>query len=162
MRTRAGYVSNSSSSSFLLPCKPVVEGVDCIKLPKEVWQAIARNHVESDGRGYDMSCSDEWWLTEMVSDCMEEEYSGLCGIPGSIQYLEGNSEPYGAYEYEEDYIVFSKQHARFYVLATDFIGADGEDEIPEAVMLRDKAKSILSSKLNKTQKLNLIERLFNF
>lgn len=163
MKIRSGYVSNSSSSSFLVPCE-VSGRINSIKLPKEIWQSIEKNHLDWDGKKIDLSASDEWWLTEMVSDCLEE-YSKISKIPHSVSYLEGNDEPYGCYDEggEKDYIQFRKDGQRFYVLASDFIGEGGSSDIPESVQLRDAARRIFDSDaLNKTQKLDALRKLFDF
>ena len=163
MKKRYSFVSNSSSSSFLVPFK--VEGrVSCIKLPKEIWKAIEKNHVEWDGKKFDMSKSDEWWLTEMISDC-DEKYSEISGIDGAIAYLEGNDMPYGCYETdgEKSFIKFKKDGEQFYVLVSDFIDENGGDDIPESVKLRERAKKVLDSKvLTKTMKLNALKFIFDF
>lgn len=163
MKTRNGYVSNSSSSSFLIPTE--LKGrVECIELPKEIWQAIARNHVEWDGKKLDLSGSSRWWLTDMVSDCAEE-YGELSQMPHAVPYLEGNDMPYGCYEDDADinFIKFTKNGCDFYVLASDFIDECGKKDIPDAVSLRIDANTILQSKsLNKTQKINALKKLFGF
>ena len=164
MKTRNGYVSNSSSSSFLLPHPVNGHAVSCIKLPREIWKAIEKNHIEWDGKKFDMSASDEWWLTDMVSDC-DDTYSEICDIENSIAYLEGDTQPYGSYDEdgEKNYIIFKKGDDKFYILASDFMDERGISEIPESVDLRDGAKKILESKsLNKTQKLNALRFLFDF
>lgn len=164
MKTREGYVSNSSSSSFLVPCKPDVMRVNCIKLPKEIWKAIEKNHVEYDGTKFDMSMSEEWWLTELVSDCCSQ-YEELADIPNAIHYLEGNEMPYGAYDEdgEKDYIKFKSQGQEFWMLASDFMDAKGDSEIPEVAVLRDNVHKVLQSKnLTMSQKLSAISHLFDF
>ena len=88
MKYRNGYVSNSSSSSFLVPKEPG-GSINSIRLPREIWEAISRNHVEWNGERYDMSSSSEWWLTEMVSDC-RDEFKELSDMKGSFAYLDGN------------------------------------------------------------------------
>ena len=163
MKTRAGYVSNSSSSSFLVPKEPSGR-ISSIKLPREIWEAISRNHVEWNGEKHDMSSSDEWWLTEMVSDC-RDEYNELSSMKGSFTYLDGHDMPYGCYddEGEKDFIKFRKNGCDFYVLLSDFIGADGTDDIPDSVKLRNSIRTILESKLmNKSQKLDAISSLIDF
>lgn len=163
MKTRTGYVSNSSSSSFLVPKEP--SGcVNSIRLSREIWEAISRNHIEWNGEKYDMSSSGEWWLTEMVSDC-RDEFKELSDMEGSIAYLDGNDMPYGCYddEGEENFIKLRKNGCVFYVLLSDFIGADGKDDIPDSVKLRSSIRTILESKLmNKSQKLDAISSLINF
>lgn len=163
MKTRAGYVSNSSSSSFLVPKEPSGR-ISSIRLPREIWEAISRNHVEWNGEKHDMSSSDEWWLTEMVSDC-RDEFNELSSMKGSFTYLDGHDMPYGCYddEGEKDFIKFRKNGCDFYVLLSDFIGADGTDDIPDSVKLRNSIRAILESKLmNKSQKLDAISSLIDF
>lgn len=163
MKIRNGYVSNSSSSSFLVPVE--IKGrISSIKLPKEIWKAIEKNHVEWNGEKFDMSSSDEWWLTELISDC-EEQYDTISKIEHAIPYLEGNDEPYGCYDEDGDknYIKFKKDGQNFYVLTTDFINERGGDDIPDSITLRDAAQKIFNTKsFNKTQKLNALRFLFNF
>ena len=163
MKTRAGYVSNSSSSSFLVPKEPSGR-IGSIKLPREIWEAISRNHVEWNGEKHDMSSSDEWWLTEMVSDC-RDEFNELSSMKGSFAYLDGHDMPYGCYddEGEKNFIKFRKNGCDFYVLLSDFIGADGTDDIKGSVKLRNDIRTILESKLlNKSQKLDAISSLIDF
>ena len=163
MKTRAGYVSNSSSSSFLVPKEPSGR-ISSIRLPREIWEAISRNHVEWNGEKHDMSSSDEWWLTEMVSDC-RDEFNELSSMKGSFTYLDGHDMPYGCYddEGEKNFIKFRKNGCDFYVLLSDFIGADGTDDIPGSMKLRHDIRTILESKLlNKSQKLDAISSIIDF
>ena len=170
MKSRSGYVSNSSSSSFLIPgtkenAEKMSTGacpVPCLKLPEEIWRKIEQNHVDWEGRKLEMSSvSDEWWLTTLVSDCMEH-YSEVAGMPGAIAYLEGHDAPYGWYDDESGYIMFKRGGDEFYVDAYDFIG-NGALELPGVVELREKAREILDSKsMNKSQKLDALKCLFNY
>ena len=163
MKVRLNYVSNSSSSSFLVPKEPSGR-ISSIKLPREIWEAISRNHVEWNGEKHDMSSSDEWWLTEMVSDC-RDEFNELSSMKGSFTYLDGHDMPYGCYddEGEKNFIKFRKNGCDFYVLLSDFIGADGTDDIPGSVKLRNDIRTILESKLlNKSQKLDAISSIIDF
>ena len=163
MKIRANYVSNSSSSSFLVPKEPK-GNINSIRLPREIWEAISRNHIEWNGEKFDLSSSEEWWLTEMVSDC-QDEFKELSDMEGSIAYLDGNDMPYGCYddEGEKNFIKFRKNGYSFYVLLSDFIGADGKNDIPDSVKLRNGIRTILDSKLmNKSQKLDAISSLINF
>lgn len=163
MKTRFGYVSNSSSSSFLVPCN--VEGrFSSIKLPKEIWKAIEENHVDWEGKKYNLSEeSDEWWLTEFIPDSMEDAYEKISSIPNAHSYLEGSDAPYGWYDNdgEQRYVVFKDGETDFYVESSDLSGKDGG--IPEVISLRKKVKSVLFNKsLNKTQKINALKDLFDF
>lgn len=163
MKIRSNYVSNSSSSSFLVPKEPSGR-ISSIRLPREIWEAISRNHVEWNGEKHDMSSSNEWWLTEMVSDC-RDEFRELYDMEGSFTYLDGHDMPYECYddEGEKNFIKFRKNGCDFYVLLSDLIGADGTDDIPDSVKLRNDIRTILESKLmNKSQKLDAISSIINF
>ena len=165
MKIRSNYVSNSSSSSFLVPADAVLPyNVSAFALPENIWKAIEKNHVDYNNEHLDLSSkSDKWKLTRMVSDC-EEVYAEVCSIPGVSQYLEGNDMPYGCYEDDADkyYIRLKKRDEEFYILSYDITGGS-PDDLPEVIWLRDKANEIFNNKsLNKTQKLALLMHIFNF
>ena len=160
MKVRNGYVSNSSSSSFLVPSKAELPcTVDAIKLPEDIWRRIEKYHADYDGKGIDLSSvSGEWSLTCLVSDCMPE-YEKVSGIPGAVQYLEGDSIPYGAYDEGDDYVTFRKDGEEYWVLASDLIGTS-EDDIPGEVWLRQKAREVLDSGLTAGRKITLLKKIF--
>ena len=165
MKTRTGYVSNSSSSSFLVPGDAVLpHEVEAFELPEEIWKAIEKYHSDYDGNRIDLSgVSGSWKLTRFVSDC-EEEYKDVCELPGAVHYLEGDQAPYGYYDDDADkyYIVLKKDGEEFYLFIPDVIGRR-EDDLPKAIWLRDKANEIFSRKsLNKTQKISALKNLFDF
>lgn len=163
MKVRFGYVSNSSSASFLVPHE--VDGrITSIKLPEEIWKAIAEYGTDINGNKIDLSTSNEWWLTEMVSDCLDE-YEEIGKMDGAVHYLEGNYSPYGwcGEDDEKYYTVFKKHEHEYYVFTSDLIGVDGKADIPDIIKTRDDVNKIMSNKsLNKSQKLNAIKRIFDF
>lgn len=163
MKIRGGFVSNSSSTSFLVPHE--VDGrITSLKLPEEIWKAIAENGTDMDGNKIDLSASNEWWLTEMVSDCLNE-YEEISKMDGAMHYLDGNDSPYGWYDDDSEkyYTVFKKREQKYYVLTSDLIGADGKADIPGIIKVRDDVIKIMFNKsLNKSQKLNIIKRIFDF
>lgn len=165
MKERLGFVSNSSSSSFLIPGNVDLHvGVKTLHLPEEIWKRIEKYHLDLDGNHIHLSeTSGEWMLTEMISDC-DNDYGKASEAPGAVHYLEGDSVPYGAYDDDADknYIKFKKDCAEFYILAADIIG-ESEDDIPESIVLREKAKEIFDMKhLSAKQKNQLLEHIFNF
>lgn len=163
MKIRNGYVSNSSSASFLVPHK--INGrITSVKLPEAIWKAMAEHGTDMDGNRLDLSTSNEWWLTEMVSECLEE-YSEINTMEGSVRYLDGNDSPYGWHDPdgEKYYTVFKKYGNEYYVLTSDLVGVDENADIPEIIKARDDVNKIMSNKsLNKSQKLNAIKRIFDF
>lgn len=165
MKNRFGYVSNSSSSSFLVPSDASVPySVTRYELPESIWKAIEKYHFDYDDKPLNLSgVSNRWSLTCMVSDC-EEAFATLCEIPGAVTYLEGGEMPYGCYESEceADYVILKSHGEKFYVYANDLTGGHDGD-MPEPLWLREKARGIFADKsLNKSQKLVLLEHIFDF
>lgn len=163
MKIRTNYVSNSSSSSFLISTD-ISNKVNCIKLSDELLQQLNKNYIDNNGNSFDfLSVSKDWWLTELISDC-DSDYSYVCDLIKSnkaISYLNGNDEPYGYYDNENDYVVFNKNFNKYFILADDLCGRS--DDIPKVIDLREKIKKAIKNKdLNKKQKINLIEHLINF
>ena len=164
MKTRTGFVSNSSSSSFLVPFNVSEKGIACVKLSKEIVDCLNRNLFDYDGKKVDLSKSQDWWLTEMVSDCDSARYDFL--DKEAIQYLEGNNAPYGWYDEdgEERYIQL-KGHSPyddFFIAVGDLIGCPPQNELPEAFQMRSRINEILKCKaLNKTEKLKAIKHYIN-
>ena len=165
MKIRSGFVSNSSSSSFLVPADVALpDNVVSFNHPESIWKAIEKYHIDWNNRKLDLSGkASAWKLTRMISDC-EEVYSSVSDIPNSEAYLEGNEMPYGCYEdgYEKNYIVLKKGGDEFYIYANDITGGS-PDDLPRSIWLRDKAEEIFANKsLNKTQKLSLLMHIFDF
>lgn len=164
MKIRGSFVSNSSSSSFLVPSQ-CPRHVDAVELPKEIWQAIDRHYVNWDGQRLDLArTADRWWLTTMVSDCCQEPYEELCKTPGAKHYLEGNDYPYGWYDDSSGYVSIKRNGTEFFICASDLTGlGPNRESLPEVVELRDAVKGILENKaLNKSQQLAAIRSIFDY
>lgn len=156
MKIRKGYVSNSSSSSFLIS-KDVSDITDCIKLSQEIWKAIEKNYIDWDGNKLNLSeLSNEWYLTSLISDC-DKAYEKIWNMPNKILYIEGHDEPYDWFDNPKSYTVFRKNYIDYYIKNHDLIGINNDD-IPSCIEMRNKlTKIIKNSHLNKTQKLNIIK-----
>ena len=166
MKQRFGFVSNSSSSSFLVPFDAFEKyGVRCIKLSDEIVKCLEQYFKKFNGDKADFSKSKDWWLTEMVSDCMEQCVQ-LCDDDEAIEYLNGNDAPYGWYDEngEKRYVCLhgNDDYTDFYIAIGDLIGREATGEVPQIVRVKFVMEKILKSKaLNKTQKLGAIEDYFN-
>ena len=160
MKIRTNYVSNSSSSSFLVS-QDVSNITDCIKLPKEIWEALDANYVDWNGNKLNLAkCSQDWWLTTLIYDG-NEEYETISKLKNTKHYLDGNDTPYDFYDNENKYVVFKKNYSEFYVDNKDI--CYNEEDIPDVIKLRNQIKKIIkSSSFNKTQKLNMISNLLDF
>lgn len=160
MKIRTNYVSNSSSSSFLVS-QDVSEITPCIKLSEEIWKALEKNYRDWEGNTLNLSeLSQEWWLTQLIYDGIIE-YEKIIELKDTKQYLEGNDTPYDYYDNEKKYTVLKKDYNEFYINNNDLYF--NEDDIPDIISLRDKIKKIIkSSSFNKSQKLNMIDNLLNF
>ncbi len=165
MKTRVSFVSNSSSSSFLVPFDAFEKyGVHCVKLSDEIVECLNKYFEDFNGNKVDFSKSKDWWLTEMVSDCMEQ-CGQLCGDDEAIEYLEGNNAPYGWYDEngEKRYVCLhgGDDYCDFYIAVGDLIGREELGEIPQIVKAKLVVQKIMRSKaLNKNQKLSAIEDYF--
>ena len=163
MKLRSGFVSNSSSSSFLMPMDVSDIGVECIKLSDEVIECFKQYLTDFDGKNVDLSASKEWWLTRMVSDC-EDHYSDL-RKKGGIEYLAGNEYPYGWYEDDgpKRYVRLGGKngHNEFFIAVGDLVGRMQQGQMPKGIEIKFFIEKILHSKaMNKTQKLLAIENYF--
>ena len=160
MKIRTNYVSNSSSSSFLV-AKDYSDITPCIKLPDEIWKAIDKHYIDEDGTKLNLSeKSNEWWLTTLISDC-SNEYSKIYNKKNSILYLDGHEEPYDWYDNPNSYTVFKKDFHEFFIKNHDLFYFDMSD-IPSCIEMKETLKKILSNNhLNKTQKLNAIKDYLN-
>ena len=160
MKIRTNYVSNSSSSSFLVS-QDVSKVVPCVKLSEEIWKALDKNYCDWEGEKLNLSeFSQEWWLTSMIYDG-DNAYNEILKLDNVKHYLEGNDTPYDYYDNEKKYTVLKKDYNEFYINNNDL--CFNEDDIPDIISLRDKIKKVIkSSSFNKSQKLNMIDNLLNF
>ena len=113
MKIRIGYVSNSSSSSFLCSKDVSHLGIDCIKLSRE--QIIAMGAICNwDGEViHKLDPDKEYYVTEYVSDCMDKYYA----LKESEAYIceydnGGHGGPYDEEMYNEYNTAFSSVYIR--------------------------------------------------
>ena len=79
MKIRTNYVSNSSSSSYIVPSNLTDKGVACIKLSKEQIDNLSKTLEQEELK---MLCSfQEYWLTRPIKAYEDDEiYSILSKI----------------------------------------------------------------------------------
>lgn len=161
MKIRINYVSNSSSSSFLVP-KDISNLTPCIKLSDEIWKAIENNYIDWEGNKFNLSeISNQWWLTNFISE-WDINYDEVIKIEHIKHYMEGHEEPYDWYENQKAYTVFHKNCNNFFISNDDLFGIY-DDDIPEVIKIKNKLNEIIkNSKLNKEQKLNAIQHFLSF
>lgn len=77
MKVRNGFVSNSSSSSFLLSFEPKDSNVKYVKLTENQKKYLLENFSESNDEDEKkafklLSKCNDVWLTQFISDCRDE------------------------------------------------------------------------------------------
>ena len=161
MKIRTNYVSNSSSSSYLVPCD-VSDIVPCIKLSEEIWKAMEKNFIDWDGNKLNLSeISNDWWLTSFINE-WDSNHDEIQNVPNKIHYMSGNTEPYDYYDNSQEYTIIKKNYNNFFIANNDLFGVY-DDDLPDIIQLRNKIKSILkSSNMNKAQKLEAIKHFVDF
>lgn len=156
MKIRNGYVSNSSSSSFIVDFDTSDKGIACIKLSDEIIKCLQENLTDDENKLLNLSGSKTWYLTEFVNDCDNKGY-GLVSEKG-IHYMDGGfREPYGD---EDQYIVLkNSMDDEFYLNKGDIFGSI--DGIPSGIDLSLKIQKILKSKVANKIKLGCIQEIVN-
>lgn len=93
MKTRVGFVSNSSSSSFLCTKRP--EGCNSVKVTSKTALNAIRE-VESNEENITVPESREYYVTEFVLDSDYKAYASLCDCPECFVFMDGSldKEPY--------------------------------------------------------------------
>lgn len=82
MKIRSGFVSNSSSSSFIVNRDLSEFGVNCVRLTPEMLATVLKYRDKSDDdssddfinickKQSDMQFDSGWYLTQFVSDCVD-------------------------------------------------------------------------------------------
>ena len=92
MKIRKGYVSNSSSSSFIVGEDLSDKGVACLELSKEVKERL-NNHSwgfeEFDKNKILLDLDRKYFLTELVSDSEDQKYDAIKSVE-NYYYEEGD------------------------------------------------------------------------
>ena len=97
MKIRSCYVSNSSSSSFIVTKDLSDKGITCLKLSKEQIELINGSSIEyDDSKKFELDPSKDYWLTEFIYDIDDEASEELMEDPNRIVYSSGqmSMEPY--------------------------------------------------------------------
>lgn len=108
MKTRIGFVSNSSSSSFIIPNKYTKEEIhDFVKA--ELFRATKRKIEEIKSRGDDNFVSNwEEWIQSLYDDLKDENLEPNINITTVKEYLENEwdlSEWYNMEEIQDDDLI---------------------------------------------------------
>ena len=100
MKVRCGYVSNSSSSSFIVKEDVSKKGVSCIKLSEEQLELLDGYKMwEDDEDVFHPEKNQDYYLTEYISDC-DDKYTDIKNDSGySFEYSSGGH--WGPYDEDE-------------------------------------------------------------
>lgn len=156
MKTRSGYVSNSSSSSFIIDFDSTYNGISCVKLSSEIVRMLRENATDADDKKMELTDNKTWYLTQFVNDCDDDHYDKVAN--NGIRYMDGGfTAPYGE---EENYIIiYNSCKDEFFIDKNDLVNSI--DGAPTAIELSKQIKDILKSKINAKTKLQCIENLVN-
>ena len=157
MKIRSGYVSNSSSSSFIVAAKP--SSVPALKLPKEYVDRLRKHAVDWDGKPLVLPPGDELWLTAFVSDCRDGDWDEL---KQGCAYMEGElaEEPreLADGDWRKSLVRLKSGYDEFYLRISDLTG--GVDALPDGLRLREAVRDVLASKkMKQSEKLAAIASL---
>lgn len=148
MKIRNGYVSNSSSSSFLVT-KDISEFVPCVKLTREIADAVIKNHSDYDGKHLPFTEGTDLWLTGFIYDGEDFKWNKVKEANGEF-YMEGHGDIYSD---DDNFITFNKNGDEFYLETDDLVDTNG-NSVPNPAKIRDELLKIINKKtLNKSQKL---------
>lgn len=149
MKIRFNYVSNSSSSSFIIDEFNFIKfNINGLKLTDELKSFIMEHNLDSDSKSIVLG-DGNYYLTEYISDCCDDYYNlrnaGIC-------YSDGDS--CGPYDIEENF--------RIFVGGCDFYLCPSykNDGFPDSVVLTKKARNILNSNLDDKLKLKTLKEIF--
>jgi hypothetical protein len=113
MKIRLGYVSNSSSSSFLCSKDVSYLGIDCIKLTKAQIIAMGAIYDWDGALIHKLDPDKEYYITEYVSDCLDKYYAFKESEAFICAYDNGGHRgPYDEELYNEYNTAFSSVYIR--------------------------------------------------
>lgn len=108
MKMRNGFVSNSSSSSFIVKKDLSDKGISCLKLTDEQLKLMdGYKQWEEDKETFHPEPGQDYYLTEFISDC-DERWGEIRDMDGAFEYASGGHG--GPYD-EEDYNEYSGEFA---------------------------------------------------
>lgn len=115
MKIRKGYVSNSSSSSFIVTQDLTNKGISCIKLSEEQKELINGTNIYGDIINLDLD--KDYWLTQFLSDCTNlydtlTEYEHIFYQEGQLNETPRCEDFYNEYQVGEfgDSVYLLKKH----------------------------------------------------
>ena len=143
MKIRTGFVSNSSTTSFIVTRDLTDDGYACLKLTKEqlrkmtgyaVWHWVDGDYKEIQ---FKPEKGKDYWLTQYVGDCEElpqdmEKFEYYGGQHGNVPY---DYEYFNEYQFPGSYSVYLlKEHDEakqmtFGAFVADFLGNYGNSYV---------------------------------
>jgi len=103
MKVRNGFVSNSSSSSFVVFGEPPSEGVKHKQLTEDQIKHVIAfiDEDEYADKKVEWNGKDPAYMTQFISDCCDDIYGELCNNESAYYYMDGNHDgPYGGNDAE--------------------------------------------------------------
>lgn len=140
MKVRNGYVSNSSSSSFIVKEDLSNKGISCLKLTNEQLKLLEGYKPWGDeNKIFHAESGQDYYLTEFIPN-YEKNWNEVFNMDSSFEYASGNyKEPYDENEYNEycgefHSVWLRKEHdvakqMSFGQFVCDFLDKYGNDDV---------------------------------
>lgn len=113
MKARNGYVSNSSSSSFIVKEDVSNLGISCIKLNKKQLELLKGfKQWEDDAESFEPVENQDYYLTEYIADCCDD-WGKVRDMEGAFEYSAGgHGGPYDEEDFNEYVCNFGSVYLR--------------------------------------------------
>lgn len=99
MKVRLNYVSNSSSTSFLVSEDLTSKGIACIKLTRAQKELLNGSLINGKEERIGVDVNKDLYLTEFVSDCDDKKWD----IVTSVEHMVYESGSLGGEPFSEEY-----------------------------------------------------------
>ena len=142
MKIRIKYVSNSSSSSFIIKEDLRNQGINCIKLTEEQKRLI--NGYKNWDQEINLDLDKEYWLTQFISDCYEKydivtEKEHIFYQEGQLNETPRNEDFYNEYqggEFDTSVYLLKKHDESKQMSLNEFVKEYKKTDLPQEFIVK--------------------------